>query len=245
MKQGIVLLHGLFGALSNWEGVINRFESTYDVHVPLLPIDGDYKGDGLEYLLQFLEEYIESNGLNDVILVGNSLGGHIAILYTHRHPEKVNKLILTGSSGLYENASVGGFVKRGNYNYIRERVAYTFYDPAVATDELVDEVFRITTDTRKCFGILKMAKSAQRNYVADLLPHITTKVLLIWGENDLITPPDVAQEFKRLLPRARLDLLTECGHAPMMERPEEFNELLESFLNVSCNQGTECTELFK
>jgi pimeloyl-ACP methyl ester carboxylesterase len=244
MKQGMVLLHGLFGALSNWEGVINHFESAYEVHVPLLPIDCDYKGDGLEYLLKFLEGYIETAGLNNVILVGNSLGGHIAILYTHRHPEKVNKLILTGSSGLYENTSVGGFVKRGNYSYIRERVAYTFYDPAVATDQLVDEVFRITTDTRKCFAILKMAKSAQRNYVADLLPQINIKALLIWGENDLITPPDVAQEFKRLLPRVCLRMLTECGHAPMMERPEAFNELLESFLNASCKQATECTQLF-
>jgi pimeloyl-ACP methyl ester carboxylesterase len=230
MKQRMILLHGLFGALSNWKSVITYFESTYDIHVPLLPIDEDYKGDGIESLVKFLEAYIDALKLQNVILVGNSLGGHVAVLYARRHPEKVSNLILTGSSGLYENTSMGGFVKRGNYNYIRERVAYTFYDPEIATDELVEEVFRITTDTRKCFGILKMAKSAQRNYVAEQLPYISTKTLLIWGKDDKITPPEVALEFKRLLPDVSLYMLAECGHAPMMERPEEFNRILDVFL---------------
>jgi pimeloyl-ACP methyl ester carboxylesterase len=230
MKQNMILLHGLFGALSNWGDMITHFELNYDIHVPPLPIYEDHKGDGLENMVKFLEEYIGSSKLENVILVGNSLGGHIAIIYAHRHPEKVNKLILTGSSGLYENTSVGGFVKRGNLSYIRERVAYTFYNPAVATAELVAEVFQITTDNKKCFAILKMAKSAQRNYVADLLPQIQTKTLLIWGIDDKITPIEVAMEFKRLISHADLFLLEKCGHAPMMEQPKEFNKLVELFL---------------
>jgi len=236
MKQGMILLHGLFGALSNWDNVIMNFKSNYDIHVPALPIYEDRKGDGLENLVKFLEEYIEYAKLENLILVGNSLGGHIAIIYAHRHPEKVSKLILTGSSGLYENTSVGGFVKRGNLSYISERVAYTFYDPAVATDTLVAQVFQITTDNKKCFAILKMAKSAQRNYVADLLSQMLTKTLLIWGIDDRITPVEVAMEFKRLMPQADLFLLKECGHAPMMERPKEFNKLTQSFLNNRANE---------
>jgi pimeloyl-ACP methyl ester carboxylesterase len=230
MKQEMILLHGLFGALSNWGDVITHFESKYNIHVPLLPIYEDRKGDGLENMVNFLEEYIESGKLENVILVGNSLGGHVAIIYAHRHPEKVHTLILTGSSGLYENTGEGSYVRRGNLSYIRERVAYTFYDPTVATDALVTEVFTITTDNKKCFAILKMAKSAQRNYVADILPQIQSRSLLIWGENDNITPVEVAMEFKRLIPQADLFLLKECGHAPMMERPKEFNEVMELFL---------------
>jgi pimeloyl-ACP methyl ester carboxylesterase len=237
MKQGMILLHGLFGALSNWGDVITHFKSDYDIHVPLLPIYENRKGDGLENMVKFLEEYIEYAKLENVILVGNSLGGHVAIIYAHRHPEKVNKLILTGSSGLYENTGVGGFVKRGNLSYIRERVAYTFYDPAVATDALVTEVFQTTTDNKKCFAILKMAKSAQRNYVADILPQIKTKSLLVWGENDKVTPVAVAMEFKRLMPQADLYLLEKCGHAPMMERPKEFNKLVESFIRNPDNES--------
>ena len=230
MKQSMILLHGLFGALSNWSDVINHFDSKYDIHAPLLPIYEECGGDGLENMVRFLTEYIESAKLEKVILVGNSLGGHVAIIYTHQHPDKVDKLILTGSSGLYENTSVGSYVKRGNLSYIRERVAYTFYDPAVATDTLVAEVFKTIADNKKCFAILKMAKSAQRNYVAGILPQIQTQSLLIWGKNDEVTPIAVAMEFKRLMPQADLVVLEKCGHAPMMEQPEEFNKLVELFL---------------
>lgn len=230
MKQSMILLHGLFGGLSNWEGVVGHFQTNYDIHIPPLPIYDQHSGDNLEFLLQFLENYISAAGLSNVILVGNSLGGHIAILYAHQHPHTVAKLVLTGSSGLYENTSMGSYPKRGNYAYIRERVEYTFYDPATATDALVAEVFQTTSNARKCYNIVKMAKSAQRNYVGALLPEIPVNTLLIWGEDDKIAPPDVAREFQRLLPDATLVMLTQCGHAPMMEKPEEFNQVLEEFL---------------
>jgi pimeloyl-ACP methyl ester carboxylesterase len=236
MKQGMILLHGLFGALSNWGDVVAHFESKYNIHVPLLPLYEDRKGDGIENMVEFLEEYVEYEKLKNLVLVGNSLGGHVAIIYAHRHPEMVNKLILTGSSGLYENTSMGGFVKRGNMAYIRERVVYTFYDPGVATDTLAMDIFQITTDNKKCFAILKMAKSAQRNYVADLLPCIKIKTLLIWGNDDKITPVAVAMEFKRLMQQSDLFLLEKYGHAPMMERPKEFNKLVELFLNNRDNE---------
>jgi pimeloyl-ACP methyl ester carboxylesterase len=230
MKQSMILLHGLFGGLSNWEGVVTHFQPQYDIHIPSLPIYDAHAGDQLGYLVDFLDRYIRDAGLRNVILVGNSLGGHVAILYTHRHPEKVARLILTGSSGLYENTSMGSYPKRGNYAYIKERVAYTFYDPAVATDALVAEVFQTTTDARRCYCIVRMAKSANRNYVAAILPEIPTRTLLIWGTEDKITPPEVAREFRHHLPHATLVMINKCGHAPMMEQPAEFNKILASFL---------------
>jgi len=226
----MILLHGLFGGLSNWHGVIARFQSTYDIHIPSLPLFDRQREDRLNFLTDFLETYIQDHHLQEVILVGNSLGGHVAILYTHRHPGNVHRLVLTGSSGLYENTSFGSFPKRSDHAYIRKRVAYTFYDPAIATDTLVNEVFGITTDRDKCLSIVRMAKSAQRHYVADLLRDIPTPTLLIWGEDDKITPPHVAHEFKNLLLHAQLVMLDRCGHAPMMERPEEFNAVLQEYL---------------
>lgn len=230
MKQSMILLHGLFGGLSNWEGVIQHFESRYDIHIPLLPIFDQHNQDNLEYLVRFLEQYVEQHQLEKPILIGNSLGGHVAILFTHRHPDKVSRLVLTGSSGLYENNIMGNYPKRGNYEYIRERVAYTFHDPAIATDALVDEVLQTTRNRIKCLRIVQTAKSAQRNYVASILPEIPTSTLLIWGENDRVSPPDVAREFQQLLPRVQLVMLPACGHAPMMELPEQFNRVLEDFL---------------
>lgn len=226
----MILLHGLFGQLSNWDTVVSQFSTSYDIYVPSLPIYDTPKDDPLYYLVDYLEDYITTRNLNDLILVGNSLGGHIAILYAARNGANVKDLVLTGSSGLYENTTMGSFPKRSTVEYIKERVAYTFHDPAIATEELVSQVLSITTDNRKCLGVLRVAKSTQRHYVADLLPHILAPTLLIWGKDDRITPIHVAQEFADTIPDTKLVVLNDCGHAPMMEKPEEFNMALQQYL---------------
>ncbi|MDW3197155.1 MAG: alpha/beta hydrolase [Cytophagales bacterium] len=227
----VLLLHGLFGALSNWDSVVNHFSKNYRVIIPLLPIyTMPLKEAGLEGLTDFLEEFLEVKQLKELNLMGNSLGGHVALIYALRKPENIKSLILTGSSGLFENTMGGSFPKRGSYDYVKERVAYTFYDPTTATDELVDEVFETTKSIPKCMRIVAMAKSAQRNNMADLIPDIKARTLLIWGLNDTITPPMVGHEFNRLLPNSELHFIDKCCHAPMMEAPEKFNILLERFL---------------
>ncbi len=227
----LLLLHGLFGALSNWEGVVNRFSQNFRVVIPMLPIyEMPIKEAGLEGLRKFVEDFVAFKTLRDMIIMGNSLGGHIALLYTLNNADKVKKLILTGSSGLFEDSMGGSYPKRGNYDYIRERVAYTFYDPNVATKDLVDEVFETTRSIPKCMRIVAIAKSAQRNNMAEEIPKITTPTLLVWGLNDTITPPIVAHEFNRLIPNSQLKFIDKCSHAPMMEHPEKFNELLADFL---------------
>jgi pimeloyl-ACP methyl ester carboxylesterase len=227
----LLLLHGLFGALSNWEGVVDRFQKNFRVVIPMLPIyEMPIKEAGLDGLRKFVEDFVAFKNLNNMIIMGNSLGGHVALLYTLGNSEKVKKLILTGSSGLFEDSMGGSYPKRGNYEYIRERVAYTFYDPTVATKELVDEVFETTKSIPKCMRIVAIAKSAQRHNMADEIPNIKAPTLLVWGLNDTITPPIVAHEFNRLIPNSNLKFIDRCCHAPMMEHPAKFNELVEDFL---------------
>lgn len=229
--EPLVLLHGLFGALSNWEGVVNRFSKNFRVLIPMLPIyEMPIKEAGLEGLRKFLEDFVAFKGLKDMIIMGNSLGGHVGLIYTLKNGDKVKKLILTGSSGLFEDSMGGSYPKRGNYEYIKERVSYTFYDPAVASKELVDEVFDITKSIPKCMRIVAIAKSAQRHNMAEEIPNIKAPTLLVWGLNDTITPPMVAHEFNRLIPNSTLKFIDKCCHAPMMEHPEKFNELVEDFL---------------
>jgi pimeloyl-ACP methyl ester carboxylesterase len=229
--EPLVLLHGLFGALSNWEGVVNRFSKNFRVVIPMLPIyEMPIKEAGLEGLRKFLEDFVAFKGLKDMIIMGNSLGGHVGLIYTLKNGDKVKKLILTGSSGLFEDSMGGSYPKRGNYEYIKERVSYTFYDPAVASKELVDEVFDITKSIPKCMRIVAIAKSAQRHNMAEEIPNIKAPTLLVWGLNDTITPPMVAHEFNRLIPNSTLKFIDKCCHAPMMEHPEKFNELVEDFL---------------
>ena len=232
--QVLMLLHGLFGALSNWEEVVNRFSNHLRVVIPMLPIyEMPIKQAGLEGLQKFVEDFVDLKKLDKMIIMGNSLGGHLAILYTLSNASKVDKLILTGSSGLFENTMGGSYPRRGSYDYIQERVAYTFYDPKVASKELVDEVFETTKSIPKCMRIVAIAKSAQRSNLALDLPKILVPTLLVWGLNDTITPPMVAHEFNRLIPKSKLKFIDQCCHAPMMEHPDKFNELVEEFLAKS------------
>jgi pimeloyl-ACP methyl ester carboxylesterase len=227
----LFLLHGLFGALSNWEGVVNRFSKNYRVVIPMLPIyEMPIREAGLDGLRQFVEDFVSQKGLDDLTIMGNSLGGHIALMYTLQNGNKVKQLILTGSSGLFEDSMGGSYPKRGNYQYIKERVSYTFYDPDVATKELIDEIFEVTNSIPKCLKIVAIAKSAQRHNMADQIPNIKIPTLLVWGLNDTITPPMVAHEFNRLMPNSQLKFIDKCCHAPMMEHPEMFNEIVEDFL---------------
>ena len=227
----LLLLHGLFGALSNWEGVVAKFSQNYRVVIPMLPIyEMPIREAGLDGLRLFVENFVAERKLDDMTIMGNSLGGHIALMYSLKNASKVKKLILTGSSGLFEDSMGGSYPKRGNYQYIKKRVSYTFYNPDVATKELIDEVFEITNSIPKCLKIVAIAKSAQRNNMADELPNIKIPTLLVWGLNDTITPAIVAHEFNRLIPNSELKFIDRCCHAPMMEHPEAFNEIVEDFL---------------
>lgn len=227
----VLMLHGLFGALSNWEPTITAMQDTHRIIVPVLPIyEMPLLSASIDGLRKYVEGFVKALGLEKFHLMGNSLGGHIALVYTVAHPEKVKTLILTGSSGLFENSMGGSFPKRGSYEYIKERVGYTFYDPATASEDLIQEVFDITKSVSKCMAIVAIAKSAQRHNLANDLHKIQVPTLLIWGLNDTITPPHVAHEFHRLIGQSELHFIDHCCHAPMMERPDEFNFLLKNFL---------------
>jgi len=230
--ETLVLLHGLMGELSNWEPVIDHFKDNYHVLVPILPIyELPILTLGVRSLSKYIHKFIKYKKLGQVVLIGNSLGGHVGLVFTTAHQENVKALVLTGSSGLYENAFGGSFPRRESYDYVREKVEFTFYDPATATKELVDEVYKSVNERSRVIRILALAKSAIRHNMAKDLSRITIPVSLIWGKQDKVTPPEVAEEFHELLPNSELNWVDLCGHAPMMERPEVFNEYLEKFLN--------------
>lgn len=231
--ETLMLLHGLFGALSNFSDLIEKFRTTHKVVVPLLPLfDLDILHTSVTGLAKHVTQFIEHKGFDKVNLLGNSLGGHVALVYVLKHPEKVKSLILTGSSGLFENAMGDTYPKRGDYEYIKNKTALTFYDPAMATPELVDEVFEITRNRLKVIKIIALAKSAIRNNLGEELNQIKVPTCLIWGKNDTVTPPFVAEEFKKLIPQSELHFIDKCGHAPMMEVPAAFNEILANFLTA-------------
>lgn len=227
----LLLLHGLFGALSNFQAILDRFSSRYRVLIPLIPIsEKSQVKASVDGFTDFIEDFVRFKALEEMTLIGNSLGGHIALVYTLRHPAKVKALVLTGSSGLFESGMGNGFPRRSSYEYVQERVAYTFYSPDIVNKQLVDDVYGIVNDNYKTLRVLKVARSAQRHNMRNDLAKIFAPTLLIWGLNDNITPPRVAHEFDKLIPNTELRFIDECGHAPMMEHPLTFNQILDKFL---------------
>jgi pimeloyl-ACP methyl ester carboxylesterase len=230
--EPLMLLHGLFGALSNFKDLIDHFSKTNKVIVPMLPLlELDLLHTSVGGLQKFVNRFVEHRKYEGIHLMGNSLGGHVALVHILKNPERIRSLILTGSSGLFENGMGDTYPKRGDKEYIRNKTALTFYDPALATDELVNEVFEITNNRLKVIKIIALAKSAIRNNLGEELNQVKQPTCLIWGNNDTITPPFVAKEFNRLIPNSELHFIDKCGHAPMMERPEEFNRILDGFLS--------------
>ncbi|WP_276479682.1 alpha/beta fold hydrolase [Paraflavitalea pollutisoli] len=229
--EPLVLLHGLFGALGNFNDLISYFKHHYKVVVPMLPLlDLDLLHTSVGGLQKFVHKFLEFRDYKNAHLLGNSLGGHVSLLYILKHPERVKSLILTGSSGLFENGMGDTYPKRGDYEYIKKKAEVTFYDPNVATKEIVDEVYETVNNRLKAIKVIALAKSAIRNNLGEELNQIKQPTLLIWGNNDAVTPPFVAREFQKLIPNSELHFIDKCGHAPMMEVPDEFNRILHKFL---------------
>jgi len=228
----LLLLHGLFGTASNFDETIHYFKDRYKIYLPILPIfQMNVRKLSVYSLMEYVREFVEYFNINKPHIIGNSLGGHIALLYVLEHMNEVESMTLTGSSGLYESSFGNSFPRRGDKNFIRKKINLTFYEEDIATEEMVDEIYDITSNTRKCLSMVKTAKSAIRHNVGDQFSKIKVPTLLVWGKQDTITPPFVAEEFNEKISNSRLEFIDKCGHAPMLETPDAFNVVLEDFLS--------------
>ncbi len=228
----IILLHGLMGGVENFGEMVDFISTEYKVYGLDLKL---FEGRALlkvsvKALSDYLNEFMNHLGLKSATLIGNSMGGHIGLIFAKEHPNKVDSLILTGSSGLFEESMGNTFPRRGDKDYIRFKTEEVFYDPKVATDELVDRVFEIANNRISILKLLGYAKSAIRHNMGKDIPNISKPTCLIWGAEDKVTPPHVAEEFHKLLPNSELNWIPLCGHAAMWEHPKRFSEIVLKFL---------------
>ena len=230
-EQPIILLHGLMGGVENFGEMVDFISAEYKVYgLDLKLFEGSLLKVSVKSLSDYLYDFMILLGIESAVLIGNSMGGHVGLIFTKAHPEKVKALILTGSSGLFEESMGSSFPRRKNKDYIREKTEEVFYDPKVATDELVDKVFEIANNRISILRLLGYAKSAIRHNMAKDIPKITQPTCLIWGAEDKVTPPHVAEEFHKLLPNSELNWVPLCGHAAMWEHPKEFSKIVLRFL---------------
>lgn len=226
----LVFLHGMFGGLSNFDPLLDSLGSRYDCFIPEIPLyDLPKSRMKIIELAKWLETALDAQGFDEVVVMGNSLGGHIALEFTHNYPERVEALVLTGSAGLFENQFGNTMPRRFDREYIKKRAGETFYHD-ILDDTIIDEIMGVIKDRKKLMNLLKLARATHKYNMEEALAHIYHRTLLIWGENDEITPPEVAHQFMGLMPNAELKWIDECGHAPMMEHPKVFAEYLKEFL---------------
>ncbi len=225
----LVLLHGMFGGLSNYDPLLEHLNG-YTIYVPSIPVyDFETKELTIPKLGHWLYGFCKQMNIQSPVLLGNSMGGHIALEYAVQYPNMISSLILTGSSGLLERDFGSTCPRRNDRDYIRRQAALTFYDDLI-DDTILDEIIEVITTPSKLTNLLAITRSTHQHNMEEQLPDITHPVLLIWGKNDEITPPEVADSFLRLLPDAQLKWIDKCGHAPMMEHPQVFALYLNRFL---------------
>ncbi|RMG43879.1 MAG: alpha/beta hydrolase [Candidatus Dadabacteria bacterium] len=228
----LLLLHGLFGALSNWESVqplMANYARTIALSFPIL--SGHRSEVKVKALTVYTEYFVRKRQLAPVTLCGNSLGGHVALRFALARPELVNCLILSGASGLYEH-SVDSLPVRPGEEFVREHMARVFYSREFITDQAVDEITKIVKDRVKQLNLIHSARSAKKDNLLNELKNIKVPTLLLWGEDDLVTTMDVAETFHSNIPNSKLVTIKNCGHAPMIEHPKWFADQVKNFLEV-------------
>lgn len=230
--QTILLLHGLFGALSNWDSTLPLMAKNNKPIALQFPILTGHRSEvKVKALAAYTEFYIRKNNLAPVTLCGNSLGGHVALRLALSSPELVDCLILAGASGLYEH-SVDSLPIRPDHKFVRDHMARVFYHQQFVTDEAVDEIAQILTSRVHTLNLIHAARSAKKDNMQDVLPLIKAPTLLLWGEDDVVTTMQVAETFHRLIPNSKLVSIKNCGHAPMIEYPEWFSGEVDKFLKA-------------
>ena len=230
--EPVVLLHGLMGQMHHWDAVLDAIGDGYRAIAPTIPVfHPELREASVGALGRYVLRFLDALDIPRAVLGGNSLGGHVALRLALEHGERVSGLVLTGSSGLFERGFASGVPHRPDRTWVRRKMEEVFFDPALVTDGWVEDVHRMVTTPASALRILRLARDARRDNLEERLGEIRVPTLLIWGLDDRITPPEVGERFRALIPDAHLWHLSQCGHTPMLERPEPFADVLGDWLD--------------
>jgi pimeloyl-ACP methyl ester carboxylesterase len=237
-QPALLLLHGMFGGAADWQACAASLIHRWRVIAPDLPVLDLPRGQtSVQNLVDHVETLLKQHEVAQVVVAGNSLGGHIALCLALRHPERVSGLILAGSSGLYRRGYQISVPHHPSREWIAHKAREVFFEDRHVTPRLVDGIFETVANTRLAVKVVRMARSAKQENLGDSLRRIRCPVLLVWGSEDRITPPSTAHKFKEHMPHAELHFIPRCGHAPNIERSEAFSRIIEQFLERNFNHA--------
>jgi pimeloyl-ACP methyl ester carboxylesterase len=184
----------------------------------------------VDYFVEVLHEFLDWHQLTNVTLIGTDIGGQIALCYAHAHPERIRKIVLSGSSGLIGSLPSYDVVYEKNYYTVHDKVKEAFYKPDLVKPNVVDKIYE-KVNSSKGLQISAITKSFRQSEISHFLSKLNMPVLLAWGLQDKITPPEVALHFHDLLRYGTVKFIDQCGHLPMIEQPEKYVKAISEFLS--------------
>jgi 4,5:9,10-diseco-3-hydroxy-5,9,17-trioxoandrosta-1(10),2-diene-4-oate hydrolase len=249
----VVLIHGISGSADDWIeniGVLARDHRVYAMDlVGFGRCDMGGPDVSLEGMTDFVRRFMQTQSVETAGIVGHSLGGRLAIHFAAEFPEMTKHLVLVASSGLGRGvplslrlssiAHVGEVLWRPSRSAVGFGLKGIVYDPAVITREMVDASYQCAArpgSGRSFLSVLRTGVSwrgQRESFVRstrDDLSRIAAPTLVIWGRQDRVLTPAHAQVVAEMVPNTKLVFFDRCGHLPQLERPNEFNSELLSFL---------------
>lgn len=228
----IIFCPGLYGSIQNFIKIARPLSQEYLVLLPYLPMyDLPLTACDVPRLGDYLQSFMDDLSLQEAVFIGSSMGGGAALHYTLKKESRAKGLVLCGSSGLSTIPLKRGFFKRKDYDFIKKTTQEVFYDPGIPSEEMIKEVYEAIQDYETVLRSIRFTKSTAKDQMHDKLKNIEVPVLLVWGKQDNITPPEVGSLFAELLPDAELHFIEHCGHVPTQEQPKQVLELIKNFLS--------------
>lgn len=230
--KSLCFLHGLVGLNDHWEDAALQMAGRRRcvlLELPLLSLRGD--DCSITGVTDLTAKFLREHADTPVSLVGNSFGGHVALRLALDYPELVDSLILAGSSGLIEKTMVRGAQIRPSREWLSEKLEELFYDKSHVRAEDLDRAHAELSSRGGARAMVRLSRSARHDHLGERIKNIQCPVLLVWGKQDVVTPPEAAAQFARDLPDSRMVWFDECGHAPMMEWPERFAQAMLDFID--------------
>ena len=249
----VLLLHGIARTHADWAAQHEILGNDYRVYSPDLagfggsdPLPGRYS---LRALADFTEHFLDAVGITEPAhVVGNSLGGAVAMQVSVQSPERVRTLALVNSAGFGKEVTValrilavrglGSLLLRPSRAGARRVEQSLYADQGFVTDARVEYGYRIATRPHGARVMLDLARNlgtirgVRHEWREELLAAVVARevpTLVVWGDRDLILPAAHLEAARNLLPYARFHLFERTGHMPQVERAEEFGKLLADF----------------
>ena len=237
--EPLIVVHGGSGSSRDWRKNIEELANNYTVYAPDLPGFGlSQEMEGKDYfipeLVEFLEEFARSLGLESFHLMGHSLGGGIVLHYALRSPQKVRKLVLVSSLCLGKEIAlwVRFLANRPMCRFIGRAVLALFKGIKWLTLKLFASIEFVSPFSAASFilggGITTFKE--QTTVLLDRLSEIMVPTLVVWGANDPIVPARQAYAAARLIPGCQVKVFAGSGHSVYRDRFDEFSRLLNGFL---------------